>query len=270
MKIMELYNIVNLGIISSWLICMSFMLYKTLTTDKTFVFVIFNKKQLVRYWLFIIAIISICFYLFFIRIKNIGKVINIYDLWYYILDVINSLSWSILILLMMVGILGLIFVFLGMRLLYKNIHLRLLALYLYYYQYESFRDKLVGNQIDFLVDFDGYLISRVMFFTEKPNYLMIAIKIWPRSFYWLESKIYKFIIPFLIIFDIITQNGEISKVFHIFPWFFIYMLIRTAWLTFYNFFIPANTDFSNAVYKKFLVNGKIYRMAIIPDPKKFY
>lgn len=86
-------------------------------------------------------------------------------------------------------------------------------------------------------------------FTKNPTICGGFITIWPLSINQIEQNLYFFILPYLIIFDMLVQNGQITKIFIVVPLYYIYTLFRLFWYIFNKLFTKENNDLSEEVYE---------------------
>jgi hypothetical protein len=64
-------------------------------------------------------------------------------------------------------------------------------------------------------------------FTKNQKLLDLAFLIWPKSWNILEALIFFGLIPYLIYYDILTNDAKITKMFAIMPGYFLYSLWRS-------------------------------------------
>lgn len=259
--------ILTLSIFNAVLIWYSFLLWFTLKYDHSFKFIIVNKTQLIKYWIYSSSLIIIGVYIFIIRLNNRQVTINIYDLEEKFWTLYYSLSVSSHLIILIEIIVMLIFWILLLKVFYDFIKSCLLALFMYYFQYDSFF-KCCSRYIRSTVHFDHYLRKRVRLFTDNRKILAITAYIWPGLNFYVEPKIFAGLLPYLIIFDYMTQYGNISKLFIVLPWYYIYMLLRSAAQRFKEFYIPEFTDLSMSVYKSVKVKEKTIRWVNLPENYK--
>ena len=77
---------------------------------------------------------------------------------------------------------------------------------------------------------------------------MGSLVIWPNSLNIIERNLFHFFIPYLIFFDIMVQDGVLSKIFIVMPWFYLYSLIRGFYILFKHMDKPENWLISEEMY----------------------
>ena len=260
---------VTLGIFSSWLVFYSVMLFIALEQDNSFNYIIFNKMQLFKYLAYVTVFVIFCYYVFMVRLTRVGMTLNIYELILNIYELILYQTWVVICLSSILIILGIIFVFLLSKWLYLNLRRCLVTLYIFFYQYRLVQ-LLYFKVMAIRVANTVYLLNRVSLFTKNPKILWLTLQIWPQLLLRFEPRIIKMILPYLVIFDILTQDWIISKVFVLMPWYYIYIILRQLFLGIALLFTPENLELSDQLYQQFEVNGKIIRWVnIMSMPQGF-
>ena len=251
------------GIFCPWLIFFSIMFYKALISDESFILIIFHKKQLFRYWFLILIMLLFPLYIFFIRLYRMGISIDVLWLKH---QIINWLLDQTLIFLFQISILlvfCIIFSYFFMKWLKLQFRKYVLALYLYYSQYPLFQhhSKIYGKITQSV---DCYLLFRVRILTKSKYYQSIAFNIWPLFFFSLTRKIFTVIVPYVCVFDYLTQNGVLTKMFVLLPWCYLYFLRKATVKLYIQFRNQNNKNFINyetKYYKNFI--NKSYRKEIL-------
>ena len=140
-----------------------------------------------------------------------------------------------------------IFWFLLFAQFYTYIRRSVMVLYIYYYQFEYFRDFLTV----FIIKEDKilrFLTKRVRQFTKSSKLYNYAYAIWPLTPKLMERNLFRFLVPYLYIFDICVKNGMVSLVFYILPWMFLYTLIKSFYNLFWNIFMLRLLDVAKFFY----------------------
>ena len=266
---MTLHLYVTTVIFVFLLIFASYVIYLGIFSTDHFNYIIFNRVQLLKYIGFVGIFVIFCTYIFQVRLNRVGLSINLYELALNFYEIMHFQSWTTLFLLSLLLSLFLIFLFLLLKLFYLNLRRRLLALYVYFFQYSIFQ-KLCFSVVDLQLYSIIYLNRRVMLFTENNIIFIISNIIWPGLLYNFEPRLIKVILPYLIVFDIFTQDWIISKVFVVLPWYYLYIIIRQTFLGISMLFKQENIDISQQLYQKFEVDGKIIRWVnLMPLPEDF-
>lgn len=238
---------INFWFLSPWLIWNSYLLYYALIEDKNFMFIITSKKQLLTYWFYIGLFLVLGIYIFCLRLNRVNLSINVYKIINNIDQLIDYLSWQGVIGMCLFILLLIIFWTLLLRNIYKNFRKCLYSLYLYYYQYKGFWE-FTQRLIHIEGDFTLYFSRRVRIFTSKPKIISFTLFLWPYCLFLIEKKIFSYLIPYIVVFDMLTQDGNISHVFVILPWFYIYTILRSTKILLDQFFLTTDINLVDEAY----------------------
>lgn len=236
------------------------MLYLGLFFDESFIFVIFNKKQLFRYWFIVATIVVVTLSIYLVALTKLSLSINLLEMKNIMLDWLKVQPWSPgsfwVFLLLLPFFVFCCFICLALFLNWLELEFRkyALALYLYYCQYSVLVSyaiifRKIKNNLIF------YFPRIVHFFTKNAQLLDLAVN------FYLKNALKFFYVAFLSvgIYDYFTHNGILTKVFVLLFLFFSYSLIHyikdliTEWVT------EEHMNFTKDVYKAKEINGKIVR-----------
>ena len=212
-------------VLSPWPLFFSYMLYYVALLDSSYNFIVYSKKVLYKHWIFLGFIVLLSSTIFVFRLGQMGREIDFSSTFYLVWDLFTFLPYFQGYLLFLSMLIIGIFWFLFFAQFYTYIRRSFIVLYLYYYRYIIFR-KFVWNFTRFLNAYNDLLEGRVRKFTKNPKTLQLCFKIWPLTPEFVERNLFRFLVPYLYIFDICVKNGMVSLVFYILPWMFLYSLIR--------------------------------------------
>lgn len=238
---------IALGFLSLWLIWNSFLCFYVLKLDKSFPIIFHSRKRLLKYLAYVFTLLGFSMYIFLIRYNNMGRTVNANVLWEEISNLVKSLSWLEGVVFVTFGLLLMIFWVMLVRVILHYFRQSILALFLYYFQYYYFRE-ICYWWIQLSCDYTCYLMRRVSIFTKNTYIRSKARLLWPIGIEKILSRLYVVILPYLTIFDIVVHHGQISKIFIILPWFYVYSLFRGFCYLFDKLFVEENQEFTEETY----------------------
>ena len=200
-----------------------------------FTYKLTSKKRIFSYIAFILMGLSYIFFVLYNRFLRVGFYFNIYEVYYLIKDYMKliyeqKMNIYFLCYALLISIIILNLVIFWMLLLAKttlNLKKSVISLYLYGLQFENFRE--LNNNLCFELSTINLFIH--IYFGKYParvvNWLdYIWIKVTKNT----EKVVYRGFLIYVIIFDIITNYGNISLLFYVMPWYYIYTIIRKIFL----------------------------------------
>lgn len=240
------YTFFTIGFACCWLIFYSLMLVYAVGVDHTN-YVVLSRKDLIKTISIFPVLIGFLSYLFVIRFLRRNYSFDVIAFYNYLRDKAALLGIADLILIVLLLVLLLVFWLLALTLFYLYVKRAAVKLFVYFYQYPFLRTICTRTFI-LRTDYYLFLRLRVRKFTDSPRVYHIVKTIWPRATYKMEKLLFFGLMPSLIIYDFCMQNGVLSKVFYVLPWFFIYSLIRTSFITLVFLDKDHNTDMTYKIY----------------------
>ena len=235
-------------VLSPWPLFFSYLLYYVATLDSSYNFIVYSKKILYKHWIFLGFIVFLCGTMFVFRLGQMGREIDLFSTFSIVWDLFTFLPYfqGYLLFLSML-IIGIFWFFLFAQF-YTYIRRSVIVLYIYYYQFEYFRN-LVHIQVHLIIDHKSYLTRRLFKLTKNNRILHYAYGIWPLTPEFVERNLFRFLVPYLYIFDLCVRNGMVSLVFYVLPWMFIYTLIRSFFLLLDKIYLSALFEITAYFYE---------------------
>lgn len=193
-----------------------------------------SKRRIFGYSLFILTILTYIYWVLLRRFARVGFYFNIYEVyytlkdWFYIVNPYN-LSYSTIYLLLypILLILLVISIIIFWTVLVANVtdilRMSLISLYVYGLSFDKFR-WFSGKLFDLIMKFRR--IVYILFPTSMYNLIYPLHYLWTIVPFKLESLVYRKMLIMVIIFDIYTNFGNISLLFDIMPWYYMYTILR--------------------------------------------
>jgi hypothetical protein len=181
--------------------------------------------------------------LFCLRYLRRGYVLNVPEVFDFIVKQLSLVAPQDLIILgLLLSIIILVIILSVMRF-YAKLKANTLVLFIYYNQYPKFRT--FGSKF---LSIPSKVFFCVILFTDNPKILAHALAIWPRGFLLLEKLLVICLFPSLLIYDLLFHNAMVEKVFIVFPWFFLYSILRTVYKLFISVYTAKNLNLTNKLY----------------------
>jgi hypothetical protein len=219
---------ITLLIFSPLLLFVSYFMLLYIIYNKTD-YKIYSIIELIKNIILLVIFVAFLYFLFSLRRLRKNWVLDLKKVYVIFKSEISELLFADILLLSIFAIILLFFVMLFIMLFYKTVKIAATRLLLYLQQYEKLK-RMPWHYVDFITDSLRFkrFVSR---FTKNKKLLYLAFLICPKSWNILETVIFFGILPYLIYFDILTNDARITKIFVIMPWYFLYSL----WRSFNNF-----------------------------------
>jgi hypothetical protein len=206
-----------------------------------------SKRELVSLLLVYVMFGVFITCIFYLRWLRQGFVLDVPELYKHWKNIILQIRPEDMIILILLFLFFLIFWLLLVRSFYRKLNVLAQKLFLYYYQYDVVREYH-GFFTKMRVNYTFFLIRRVLLFTKKPKYLGLAPNIWPRGITILERLVFFGLIPSLLLYDLLLNAGLVEKIFIVFPWFFLYSLLRSLYFLLISLYNDANVNRTYRLY----------------------
>lgn len=177
------------------------------------------------------TLLTFLLYIFVIRLARRSLELDLNPIIKSIEENILSLSFQLQAVIIIYLIIFGCFFICASRYYYIYIKRTALTLFLYYEQYEMFRD--IGDKIiSSWQSLRLYAINKVIRATwnwDRKNahpLIRITTLIWPNTFDIIERNLFMGLVPYLLYYDYQIHDRVLTKVFVILPWLFLYSLLR--------------------------------------------
>jgi hypothetical protein len=244
-KIIDTNTFITIFIVICWVVFMSFVIFYSLLFPN--ICYIINKKQILKiYFIYIIFCLFVIF-LFYLRFSRREFSLNVPEFFFKFKTIIFLILPEDLIILFLFVIFLIVFWLLCLTKLYQILKRYAVMLFIYYYQYTPFR-KFHALVLNMRINYTLYLLRRVLLFTKNLIITDLAYKIWPQALNFLEKVIFLTLLPSLFIFDYFWNHGVVTKVFAVFPWFFLYSLLRSFYMVYVSSYTDENVKITYRLY----------------------
>lgn len=235
------------------LLCFAiYMVYRfTIIPAEDYDFDIANKKDLFKLIIKVLLIFFGVISLLFLRIFRIGYWIDLnyykefLEIIYHSKSDIPVLVWLYLLIIMFLLAILIFFCFLFIK--YKT-KVIFITLHIYLLQYSYYNREICDR-------FAMFWSSYFLFFSKILKRLFhrsmgrIGLSMYYFTIF-LENLIFRYLILYLYLLDILTNFGVISTIFYVLPYYFLYSILRVFLMTWYTWICDvAYIDLSIKIYK---------------------